>query len=87
MNESRIAVYYATPLCKKCKKELSKVQRISVQEKIDLRVEHSIWKRIKYGIQLMNMPIVVINGKSFSVLGAFKEEALVAELKQYQKPP
>ncbi len=29
----------------------------------------------------MNMPIVVIDDKSFSVLGVFKEEALVAELK------
>lgn len=80
MSESRVTVYHTLPLCGKCKEEVSKVRKASAQEESGVRVKFSFWKRLKYGLQLMNMPVVVVDGRPFSVLGAFKEESLVAEL-------
>lgn len=80
--EKTVSVYHATPLCRKCKDELSRVERASSQEGAKTRVVFSLWKRIKYGIRLLNMPVVVVNDRPFSVLGAFGEEALASELKR-----
>ena len=80
MDESRVTVYHALPLCGKCKEEVSKVRKASALGDSGVQVRFSLWKRLKYGLQLMNMPIVVVDGSPFSVLGAFKEEALIAEL-------
>lgn len=82
MNGKKIGVYYATPLCRKCRDGVSKVKKVADQEGAEVEVRHSIWKRIKYGAQLLRMPVVVVDGKSFSVLHSFKEEALAAELRQ-----
>lgn len=78
----RVVVYHATPLCRKCDEELSKVQRASSQEGTVLQVKYSLWKRIKYGLRFLSMPVVVVDGKPFSVLGAFDEGSLRAELKR-----
>ncbi len=80
--EKTVVVYHATPLCRKCKDELSRVERASSREGAKARVTFSLWKRIKYGIRLLNMPVVVVNDRPFSVLGAFGEEALASELKR-----
>ncbi len=79
-NDSRVAVFHTLPLCAKCKEEVSKVRTASAKRDSAVQVRLSLWKRLKYGLQLLNMPVVVVDGKPFSVLGAFKEEALVAEL-------
>ncbi len=80
--KNRVAVYHATPLCRKCDDELSKIQRASEKAGAAMQVKLSLWKRIKYGLRFLTMPVVVIDKKSFSVLGAFQEEALIAELKK-----
>ncbi len=80
MEESRVAVFHTLPLCSKCQEEVSKVRTASAKRDSGVQVRLSLWKRLKYGLQLMNMPVVVVDGRPFSVLGAFKEEALVAEL-------
>ncbi len=79
MNE-RVTVVHALPLCGKCKEEVSKVRAASAQKDSAVRVKLSLWRRFKCGMQLMNMPVVVVDGRPFSVLGAFREEALAAEL-------
>jgi hypothetical protein len=33
------------------------------------------------------MPVVVVDGQTFPVLGAFQEESLIAELEQNEKRP
>ncbi len=80
MNESRVTVFHTLPLCAKCKEEVSKVKTASAKRASDVQVKLSVWKRLKYGLQLLNMPVVVVDGRPFSILGAFEEEALVAEL-------
>lgn len=80
MDKSRVTVYHTLPLCGKCKEEVSKVRKASTQSRANVQVKYSLWKRLKYGLQLLNMPVVVVDGRPFSVLGAFKEVALVAEL-------
>lgn len=85
--EERVAVYYAIPLCKKCDNEVSKIQKASEHAGTGTQITFSLWKRIKYGLQLMRMPVVVIDNKPFSVLGAFGEEALISELKRDEKKP
>lgn len=79
--QKSVVVYHATPLCGKCKDEIARVETASSREGAKTRVTFSLWKRIKYGLQLMSMPVVVVNNRPFSVLGAFGEEALIAELK------
>jgi hypothetical protein len=76
-----VVVYHATPLCRKCHEELSKVQKASSQEGSGMQVRYSLWKRIKYGLRFLSMPVVVVDGKPFSVLGMFDEASLRAELK------
>jgi len=80
-SKNRVAVYHAIPLCSKCNSEVSRVQKASEQAGTGTHVTFSLWKRIKYGLQLMSMPVVVVDNKPFSVLGSFGEEALAAELK------
>jgi len=80
-SKNRVAVYHATPLCRKCDSEVSRIQRATEQAGTGMQVTFSLWKRIKYGLQLMSMPVVVVDNRPFSVLGAFGEEALAAELK------
>jgi len=77
-----VVVYHATPLCRKCDDELSKVQRVSERAGADLQVRYSLWNRIKYGLRFFSMPVVVVENRTFSVLGSFGEEALAAELKK-----
>lgn len=79
MNE-RVTIVHALPLCGKCKEEVSKVQTASAQKDSGVEVKLSLWKRLKYGLQLMSMPVVVVDGRPFSVLKGFKEKALIAEL-------
>lgn len=83
----RVTVYHATPLCSKCDDEVSKIQKASEKAGAAMQVKFSIWKRIKYGLRFLSMPVVVIDGKTFSVLGAFQEESLVAELKRREAGP
>ena len=78
----KVAVYHVTPMCKKCSDEVSKIQRASEQAGTETEVSFSLWKRLKYGLQLLSNPVVVINDRPFSVLGAFGEEALIAELRR-----
>jgi hypothetical protein len=85
--EERVAVYHAAPLCKKCDSEVSRIQKASEQAGTGMRVTFSLWKRIKYGLGLLSMPVVVIDNKPFSVLGAFGEETLISELKRDEKKP
>lgn len=80
MRESRVAVFHTLPLCIKCKEEVAKVKSASAKRDSGVQVKLSLLKRLKYGLQLLNMPVVVVDGRPFSVLGAFREEALVAEL-------
>lgn len=75
-----VVVYHATPLCRKCDDELSKVQRASERAGAGLQVRYSLWNRIKYGLRFFSMPVVVVDNRTFSVLGSFGEEALAAEL-------
>lgn len=75
-----VIVYHATPLCRKCDDELSKVQRASERAGAGLQVRYSLWNRIKYGLRFFSMPVVVVDNRTFSVLGSFGEEALAAEL-------
>ena len=77
-----VVVYHATPLCRKCDDELSKVQRASERAGADLHVRYSLWNRVKYGLRFLSMPVVVVDNRTFSVLGSFGEETLVAELKK-----
>jgi hypothetical protein len=79
---NRVEVYHATPLCRKCDDELSKIERASKKAGVGMHVTFSLWKRIKYGLQFLSMPVVVIDNRPFSVLGAFGEEALASELKR-----
>ncbi len=83
--KNRVDVYHATPLCKKCDSEVSRIQKASGQAGAGTRVTFSPWKRFKYGLQLLRMPVVVIDNKPFSVLGAFSEETLISELKRGEK--
>lgn len=85
--KNRVAVYHATPLCRKCDDELSKVQKASEKAGAEIQVKFSFWKRIKYGFRFLSMPVVVVDNRSFSVLGAFQEEALIAELQKNEKEP
>lgn len=80
VDKNRVTVYHTLPLCGKCKEEVSRVRKASSQRETTVQVKFSLWKRLKFGLQLMNMPVVIVDGKPFSVLGAFKEEALIAEL-------
>lgn len=80
-SKNRVAVYHAIPLCRKCNSEVSRIQRASDQAGTGTQVTLSLWKRIKFGLQLMSMPVVVVDNKPFSILGAFGEDALAAELK------
>ncbi len=80
--ENRVTVYHAVPLCKKCSNDVSKVQKASEQAGTGTRVAFSFWNRLKYGLKLLSNPVVVIDDKPFSVLGAFGEETLIAELKR-----
>lgn len=77
-----VVVYHATPLCRKCDNELSKVRRASERAGADMQVTFSLWKRIKYGLRFFGMPVVVVNNRAFSVLGSFGEETLASELKK-----
>ncbi len=77
---TRVEVYHATPLCRKCDDELSKVRKVSERAGAGMQVKLSLWKRIKYGMRFFSMPVVVVDNKPFSVLGAFQEEALIGEL-------
>ena len=81
----RVTVYHATPLCKTCDDELSKVQRASQKAGAEMQVKFSLWNRIKYGVRFLSMPVVVIDDRTFSVLGAFREESLIAELEKSEK--
>jgi hypothetical protein len=83
----RVTVCHATPLCRKCGDEVSKVQRASEQAGTELQVKFSLWNRIKYGLRFLSMPVVVVDGQTFSVLGAFREESLIAELERNEKRP
>jgi hypothetical protein len=85
IQDKKVSVYHVTPLCRKCDDELSKVQRASDRAGVGVDVRFSLWKRIKYGLRFLSMPVVVIEDKAFSVLGAFGEEALIAELKKNKK--
>jgi hypothetical protein len=85
--EERITVYHAMPLCNKCDNEVSRIQKASERAGTGMRVTFSLWKRIKYGLGFLSMPVVVIDNKPFSVLGAFGEETLISELKRAEKKP
>lgn len=85
VQDRRVSVYHAAPLCRKCDDEVSKVQRASEKAGAGVEVRFSLWKRIKYGLRFLAMPVVVIDNKTFSVLGAFHEETLIAELKRGEK--
>jgi len=80
-SKNRVAVYHAIPLCSKCDSEVSRIQTASELAGTGTQVTFSLWKRIKFGLQLMSMPVVVVDNKPFSVLGAFDEPALIAQLK------
>ncbi len=84
--KERVAIYHAVPLCKKCDSEVSRIQRASEQAGTGVEVTFSLWKRIKYGLQLLRMPVVVIDKKPFSVLGAFGEGTLIAKLRKPSIP-
>lgn len=79
---NRVTVYHAIPLCKKCTSDVSRIQKAAEQAGTGTRVTFSLWHRLKYGLKLLSNPVVVIDNKPFSVLGAFGEEALIAELKR-----
>ena len=79
--QKSVVVYHATPLCGKCKDEILKVEKASAREGARTRVAFSLWKRLKFGLQLVSMPVVVVDNRPFSVLGAFEEEALAAVLR------
>ncbi len=80
-----VAIYHATPLCRKCNDEVSQIERASEKAGAGIRIQLSLWKRIRFGLRFLRMPVVVIDNKPFSVLGAFQEEALIAELKRSEK--
>jgi len=86
-SKNRVAVYHAIPLCRKCDSEVSRIQSASEQAGTGTQVTFSLWKRFKFGLQLMSMPVVVVDNKPFSVLGAFDEPALIAQLKNVEKKP
>lgn len=81
-----VVVYHATPLCRTCDDELSKVRRAAERAGAGLEVRYSLWNRIKYGLRLFSMPVVVVDNRTFSVLGSFGEEALAAELDKKDDP-
>lgn len=85
--EKKVVVYHATPLCRKCHDEISRVQRASAQAGTEMQVKYSLWNRIKYGLRFFTMPVVVVDGKPFSVLGAFDEDVLSAALKSKRAVP
>lgn len=76
----KVVVYHATPLCKKCHEELSRVRRAAAHAGTTVQVKHSLWKRLSFGMRFLIMPVVVVNDRPFSVLGAFSEETLSSEL-------
>ncbi len=80
--EDRVTVYHAVPLCKKCANDASKIRKASEHAGTGARVTFSVWNRLKYGLKLLSNPVVVIDDKPFSVLGAFGEETIIAELKR-----
>ncbi len=80
--ENRVTVYHAVPLCKKCADDVSKIQKASEQAGTGAHVTFSLWNRLKYGLKLLSNPVVVIDNKPFSVLGAFGQETIIAELKR-----
>lgn len=85
--KERVAIYHAMPLCKKCNREVSRIKKASENAGAGMLVMFSFWKRIKYGLRLLRMPVVVIDNKPFSTLGAFGEETLAAELKRGKRSP
>ncbi len=78
----QVTVYHITPMCSKCTDEVSKIRKASEQAGAAMHVSMSLWKRLKFALQLASSPIVVIDDRPFSILGAFGEEALIAELKR-----
>ncbi len=80
--ENRVTVYHAVPLCKKCADDVSKIQKASEHAGSGTRVTFSLWNRLRYGLKLLSNPVVVIDNKPFSGLGAFGEETIIAELKR-----
>ncbi len=80
--DNRVTVYHAIPLCRKCTNDVSRIQTAAGQAGSGTKVTFSLWNRIKYGLKLLSNPVVVVDGKPFSVLGAFGEEALIAELRR-----
>ncbi len=78
----RVTVYHVTPICKKCSDEVLKIRRAAERAGTGAQVSFSLWRRLKYGLKLLGNPVVVIDDRPFSVLGAFGEETLVAELQR-----
>ncbi len=80
--ENRVTVYHAVPLCKKCSDDASKIRKASGHAGTGARVTFSVWNRLKFGLKLLSNPVVVIDDKPFSVLGAFGDKTLIAELER-----
>ncbi len=74
--ENRVTVYHAIPLCKNCQSDVSRVQMAAAQAGSGTHVAFSFWNRLKYGLKLLKSPVVVADGRHFSVLGALRRRGV-----------